>query len=250
MNHISAIIIDDEPSCTEMLSLMLQQYHPDVRLLGTSGSAAAGLVLLETLRPDLLFLDIQMSGGDGFSLLQQLHEIPFRIIFTTAYDQFAVRAIRFSALDYLLKPIDHEELSAALQRFRSLPSAAPEMARMNDFGLALKEHKVFEKLAVPALNEVRLVPVAEIAYLESDNNYTTIYQDDRRKIVSSRNIGYYEELLTACGFLRIHNSCLVNLRKISAYVKGKGGMVKLDNGVTLEVSSRRKEQLMKALFPG
>lgn len=249
MNHISAIIIDDEASCTEMLSLMLRQYHPDVQLLATAGSAAAGRALLETLRPDLLFLDIQMSGGDGFSLLQQFQEIPFRVIFTTAYDQFAIRAIRFSALDYLLKPIDHEELSAALQRFRSLPSAAPEMARMNDFGQALKERKVFEKLAVPALNEVKLVPVAEIAYLESDNNYTTIHLDDQRKIISSRNIGYYEELLETCGFLRIHNSCLVSLKKVNTYIRGKGGTVRLDNGVMLEVSSRRKEQLMKALLP-
>lgn len=252
MNHINAMIVDDEPGCTEMLSLLLRRYHPDVQLQATASSAAMGLSVLERLdpAPDIVFLDIQLGGGDGFSLLQQLPVIPFRVIFTTAFDQYAIRAVRFSALDYLLKPIDHQELSAALTRFRELQSGEEDRQRMNDFRLALRERSVFDKLAVPMLNEIKLIPVQDIAYLESDNNYTSICLDDCKRIVSSRNIGYYEELLRASGFLRIHNSCLVNLQKISTYVKGKGGSVKLDNGIELDVSSRRKEQLMKALFPG
>ena len=188
-----------------------------------------------------------MPGGDGFTLLQQLSDIPFKIIFTTAHDKYAIQAIKFSALDYLLKPIDNSELQIAIEKYREVKNTGSYSFSLNDFKKSLEQKKIFEKLAIPTPNDIRFIQVTKILYMESDNNYTTIYLENKESILSSKNIGYYEDILSGMNFFRIHNSFLVNLKKIERFIKGKNGSVQLENGVVIEVSVRRKDELLNIL---
>lgn len=250
MKKINVIIIEDEYNCTELLSHFLEVYHLDVVLLGSSNSISAGLLLIEKHRKelDLLFLDVQMPGGDGFTLLQSIPDLNFKIVFTTAFNQYAIRAIKFSALDYLLKPIDANELSLALDKFRDERDEKKSSSEnLISFKATLDGQKMFEKLAVATLSDIRFIHLDKINYFESDNNYSTIYLENNERIVSSKNIGYYEDLLMDNHFFRINNSNLINLKKVNRFIKGKTGSVELESGKTLPVSASKKETLLKLL---
>lgn len=248
MNKLNCIIIDDEPKCVEILSLMLRELHSGIHILDTASSAKQGLSVIEKHKAtlDLLFLDIQMPGGDGFSLLQQLSDIRFKIVFTTAYDQFAIKAIKFSALDYLLKPIDMKELGLALEKSHTIREMQAQ-SQIQDVAHMIRQRTPFTKLAVASLSEIKFIYLDKIRYLESDNNYTSIYTDNQQRLVSSKSIGYYEDLLEEANFFRINNSCLVNLKKIERFIKGKAGSVVLEDGKALTVSASRREKLLKLL---
>ncbi len=248
MSKINIIIIDDEPGCIELLWIMLQNTHTEMVLLDTAQSVEKGLAVVNKHRQqiDLLFLDIQMPGGDGFLLLQQLQHIPFKIIFTTAFDHFALKAIKFSALDYLLKPVESGELQHAVDKFLKEDNAKRQRM-LDNFKHQLDRQNLFNKLAVATLNEVSFIPIDKITYLESDNNYTTIFSEGRQRLVSSKNLGYYEELLAGNGFYRVSNSCLVNLKKINRFIKGKSGSIALEGGETLNVSASKKERLLQLM---
>ncbi len=249
MTKLNVVIIDDEIKSIETLSLLLTNYHHDVNILATANSISTGLSTIEKHNKDIdiLFLDIQMPDGDGFTLLQHLPEIKFKIIFTTAFDQHALKAIKFSALDYLLKPIDNKELEASLEKFRRLKNDKQHISSISNLKDALQQKTVFEKLAVTNLNEINFIELSKIRFLQSDNNYTTIHLDNNQQLVSSKNIGYYEELLEGNDFFRIHNSYLVNLKKIERFIKGKSGSVVIEGGITLDVSMRRKENLFERM---
>jgi two-component system LytT family response regulator len=253
MNTIHVIIIEDEYRCTELLIHLLQRYHQDVVVLGSADSIHTGLSLIKQHQKqlDLLFLDIQMPGGDGFTLLQNIPDLPVKVVFTTAYDHYALRAIKFSALEYLLKPLDAQELSIALDKFRDdRAKKMPISNNLSRFKSNLGNQKIFEKLAIATLTDIRFIHLSQVTYLESDNNYSTIYLEDNERIVSSKNIGYYEELLRESSFFRVNNSNLVNSKKIVRFIKGKTGSVELENGKTLLVSSSKKEALLKSLELG
>ena len=249
MNKINAIIIDDEPACIELLGLMLTKYHPEVEVLARAGSMTSGLTEIKKHEAGLhlLFLDIQMQGGDGFSLLQQLETPRFKIIFITAFDQFAIKAIKFSALDYLLKPIDREELAEAIKK---AGSAYPvRNAKIGNLQSGLKRQKPFDKLAVATHTDIRFISLDNISFMESDNNYTSIYLDDGTRLVSSKNIGHYESLLEDNNFLRVSNTNLVNLKKVLRFIKSKSGTLELEDGRLIQVSSAKKEKLLRTLDP-
>lgn len=248
MKMINAIIIDDESKCVELLTLMLESAHPEICILDTADGMASGLKAIQkhAHHLDLLFLDIQMQGGDGFTLLQNLDKPAFKIIFTTAFDQFAIRAFKFSALDYLLKPVDKDELLQAIEKFR-LNNSPADNERLGNFKTGLKQQKVFEKLAVATLTDIRFIPLHTISYLESDNNYTSIYLNDGQRVVSSRNIGYYETILEESNFFRLSNSNLVNLKKVLRFIKNKTGMVELEGGKIIQVSASKKEKLLRLM---
>lgn len=247
MNKINAIIIDDEPACIELLSLMLEKYHPEVTILARAGSMKSGLEEIQKheYHLHLLFLDIQMQGGDGFSLLQHLEAPRFKIIFITAFDQFAIRAFKFSALDYLLKPVDRDELAEAIRKFRVGSSAGS--SELGNLKTGLKHQKPFDKLAVATHTDIRFIALAGISYMESDNNYTSIYLDDGTRLVSSKNIGHYESLLEDSGFLRVSNTNIVNLKKVLRFIKSKSGTLELEDGRLIQVSSTKKEKLLRML---
>jgi len=249
MNKINAIIIDDEPACTELLSLMLEKYHPEVHVLAKADSMRSGLEKIQKHGNDLhlLFLDIQMQGGDGFSLLQQLEAPRFKIIFITAFDQFAIRAFKFSALDYLLKPVDRDELAEAIGKLKT--GSRENTAALGNLQAGLKQQKPFDKLAVATHTDIRFIALAGISFMESDNNYTSIYLDDGTRLVASKNIGHYETLLEDSGFMRVSNTNIVNLKKVVRFIKSKSGTLELGDGRLIQVSSAKKEKLLRMLDP-
>jgi len=243
---IKAIIIDDEVHCLDTLSLLLKEYCPDVQLMEQCRSAKQGLEAIEKYKPDLVFLDIEMPAMNGFEMLEQFSEIPFAIIFTTSYDQYAIKAIRFSALDYLLKPIDPNELVSAIKKVqeqRHLPVA--EQFQMLLKQIQGKEHH-FNKIPVPTSEGFELIPADQVLYCEANDNYTHLFLKNKNKIIACRTLKEMEEqLLDFPFFVRVHHSYLVNLNEVTKYVRGEGGYLVMSNGSTVNVSRSRKEALMK-----
>jgi two-component system LytT family response regulator len=243
---IKAILIDDEVHCLETLGLLLKEYCPEVLIMEQCRSAKKGIEAIEKIKPDLVFLDIEMPAMNGFEMLEQFTEIPFAIIFTTSYDQYAIKAIRFSALDYLLKPIDHNELAVAVKKVqeqRHLPIA--EQFQMLLRQVNGREYQ-FHKIAIPTIEGFELIPAEQVVRCEADDNYTYLYLKNKNKIVACRSLKEMEEQLHDFKFfVRVHHSYLVNLNEVTKYVRGEGGYLVMSDGSTVNVSRSRKDALMK-----
>lgn len=243
---IKAILVDDELHGLETLSILLTEYCPEVQVLEKCSSAKLALQAIEKIKPDLLFLDIEMPVMNGFELLEQFDKIPFSVIFTTSYDQYAIKAIRFSALDYLLKPVDPKELIVAVHKVdkqKNPPSNEQLQMLMNQ--LQQKESR-FTKIAVPTAQGFELVPADEIIRCEADDNYTHLFLKNKTKIIASRTLKEMEEQFVAFpNFLRVHHSYIVNLNEVTKYVRGDGGYLVMTDGTTVNVSRSRKDALLK-----
>jgi len=242
---IRAILIDDETHCLKTLDLLLKAYCPDVQVMEQCNAAKAGLAAIEKLQPDLVFLDIEMPVMTGFQMLEQFVKLPFTVIFTTGHDQYAIKAIRFSALDYLLKPIDKDELVSAVTKVKErlqLPVAEQFdmlLKKIND-----KSHH-FNKIAVPTSDGFELIPVSELVRCEANDNYTFLFVKNRAKIVACRTLKEIEEQLEAFDFfIRVHHSYLVNLNEVEKYIRGDGGYLIMSDSATVNVSRSRKEILL------
>ena len=246
---ITATIVDDEPYSCEALVTLLERYCPDVKVLDIRYSAASALKSINEQKPQILFLDIEMPHMNGFELLEKLSEIDFELIFTTSYDQYAIKAIRFSALDYLLKPIDWEELKKAVQKaVNSMQHPLPQqievlLQKLNHPTIAVN------KIAIPTMEGLQMVLVETIISCESDRNYTVLFLKNGQKIIASRTLKEIEEMLDDYSFARVHHSHLVNLNEVEKYMKGEGGYLLMSNGTTVDVSRSRKEILLKKLQP-
>jgi len=249
---LNILIIDDEPRAIVTLKSLIERFHPDLCITGVAVCEDAIQLnsLLKQQSADLLFLDIEMPGGSGIELLKKLGDLNFQVIFTTAHDQYAMQAIKASALDYLLKPIDKNDLDEAIAKFRRNRKNTDILQTLNSFLNPLKKDSVFEKLAVPTTSEVLFIPIKEILYLESDSNYTIIHLLNKNTITSSKNIGHYEQQLEFPQFMRIHNSYIVNISRITKLTRGKNATVLLETGKELEVSQRRRDELQKQLGIG
>lgn len=243
---IRVLIIDDEKHCCDNLQWQLKEYCSEVDVIGVINTAEKGLQQIQQLEPQLVFLDVEMPGMSGFEMLEALPNINFDIIFTTAFNQYAIRAIKFGALDYLLKPIDKDELREAVTKYlnrahhnslNQLTALLTHVRKSNDAS--------FQKIALPTLHGYELVPVGDIILCESSSNYTDIKLNDGRHMVISRTLKDIEELLDRPPFLRVHNSYLVNLDYAIRYVKGEGGYLVLNNDTTVPVSRSKKEELLK-----
>ena len=248
---IKAIIVDDEVHCLDTLSILVSDFCPDVQVMEQCISAKKALAAIETHQPDLVFLDIEMPVMNGFEFLEQFSEIPFSVVFTTSYNQYAIKAIRFSALDYLLKPIDPKELVAAIHKIQvqqHLPS--PEQFRMLKDQVHHKEN-TFTRIAMPTAEGFELIPASDVIRCEADDNYTHIYLKQKMKIIACRTLKDIEEQLQDfSSFIRVHHSYLVNLNEVTKYVRGEGGYLVMSDGTTVNVSRSRKELLLKKLQPG
>jgi two-component system LytT family response regulator len=246
---IRAIIIDDEQHCCDRLnSLLREDYSQLIRVEGTFLTAGEGLKAIQLFQPELLFLDVQLDDGTGFDLLRQLHEINFELIFTTAYEKYAVQAFKFSAIDYLLKPIDREDLKPAIGRLTGKIHKTDAAKKVDTLIHNLQGAP--RRICIPVMTGLVFVPVTDIIRCESDVNYTTLYLRDRQKLVVAKTLKEFEELLADYNFFRIHNSHLINLAYIKSYNKGKGGSVTMTDLATVEVASRRKEEFLKKLSEG
>jgi two-component system LytT family response regulator len=243
---IKAIIIDDEAHCIDTLTLQLQEYCPNVAVAASCRSAKEGLEAIQSLHPDVVFLDIEMPVMNGFQMLENLKSIPLSVIFTTSFDQYALKAIRFSALDYLLKPVDPKELIAAVHKIQSQPShALPEQFDML-FSRLQQKVTLFNKIAIPTTEGYELVNCADIVYCEADDNYTRFYMKDKKKITATRALKEVEEQLQELShFARIHHSYMVNMNEVTRYARGEGGYLVMGDGSTVNVSRSRKDTLMK-----
>ncbi len=245
---LKAILIDDEESSLSSLREKITRHCPQVTIIATCDNAQKGISTIDFLKPDIVFLDIEMPVMNGFLMLQQLTFKNFELIFTTAYDHYAIKAIRFSALDYLVKPIEIEELQQAIaraeeKRHQALPNQRLELL-LDNFG-----QKVHERLriAVPTNTGLEFLKVEQIIYLEASINYTHIFLKDDRKFTVSRTLKDFEEMLPPDTFLRIHHSHIINKNFAEKYIRGEGGQVVLSNGVVLDIAKRKKAEFLKAI---
>jgi two-component system, LytTR family, response regulator len=246
---IKVLIIDDEQHCIDRLVKLLSPSQNNlVEITGTALTVQDGIEKITLLKPDLIFLDVQINDKTGFDLLRALPEIDFAIIFTTAYEKFAIQAIKFSAIDYLLKPIDADDLNVALLKFMNERSQKITSQKI-DILLQNTQNKkdIPKKIIVPTVSGFEFLDIADIVRCQSDINYTTIYLKDKHKLVVAKTLKEFEEMLSGHSFFRVHNSHLINLAFIKSYNKGKGGSVKLVDGTEIEVSSRRKDEFLKRL---
>jgi len=247
MKIIKTIIIDDEEDGREALR-MAADYCPQLEIIAVCESAHDGLKAISEKKPDLVFLDIQMPHMSGFEMLQQLKTVDFQVIFVTAFDQYAIKAIKFSALDYLLKPIDIDELQTAVKKINVSENSDQNEYQLQALYKNIPKNKVVSKrFAVPTLEGLLFLNSSEIIFCKADGNYTTIYLTGKRELVVSKALGDFEEFLESEGFYRIHHSYLININHLQEYVKGEGGYVKLTEGYHADVSRRKKEQFLKQL---
>lgn len=245
---IKTIIIDDEPKSIRILSTMLQEYCPDITVLGTAQHAQEAIPLIRQVEPDLVFLDIEMPLANGFDLLDQLRPVNFEVIFVTAFNEYSLKAFRYSVLDYLLKPVGIEELQQAVQKATHNIQLKNFNMRLDNFMQNMKQPSLrLQKIALPAKEGVVLVPISDIIRCEARREYALFIIKNREKIISSKNIKEYEELLPDDIFFRVHNSHLINLNYIKVYHRGRGGHVEMEDGTLIEVATRRKEELLSRL---
>lgn len=245
---IRSILIDDEKHCRDSLSVTLKNHFPEIDLVAACTNIIEGQAAIEQLKPELVFLDVEIPPSTGFDLLQKLNAVSFEIIFTTAFDKYAVRAIKASALDFLLKPVGKEELGLAIERFKQKKSKNDSRQQMETLFANIRQlREPLKKIMLPSQNGFEYANVKDIIRLQSDSNYTTFYFTDKRKIVVSRTIKDYEDMLTGHDFFRVHQSHIINIQYIKTYVKGEGGIVIMQDGSEIDVSRRRKEEFLKAL---
>ncbi|MDQ6761430.1 MAG: LytTR family DNA-binding domain-containing protein [Bacteroidota bacterium] len=242
---LTAIIIDDEAKGRIALKQKLLDYCEEIQLAGEAENGLEGIKLIEKIQPDIVFLDIEMPRMDGFEMLHRLPEKNFHIIFTTAYDQYAIKAIKYAAFDYLLKPIDIEELKLSISKIHSHQQIhTGKKLELLDQNL-LKNN--FNKIAISTLEGLLFFDIGDIIHLEANSNYTTLYFNNRPKLLASKTLKDFEELLPADIFFRTHHSHLINLNYIKRYIRGDGGQIELQNGNYVDVSRRKKEDFLKAI---
>ena len=244
---ITAIIIDDEAKGRIALRKKLADYCPQVEVVAEAANGQEGLLLIGHHKPTVIFLDIEMPRMNGFEMLNELKEKNFHLIFTTAYDQYAIKAIKFAAFDYLLKPVDIEELKSAVAKIDI--SETSQTKKQADLLQQNLQHpkKLLYKLAIPTLEGLFFYNINDIIRLEANSNYTNIWFSNNTKILASKTLKEFEELLPEDIFFRTHHSHLINLNYIKRYIKGDGGQIELQNGSFVDVSRRKKEEFLKAI---
>lgn len=246
---INAIIVDDEQHCINRLNGLLHEHcGSSVRVLKSFNTVEAALAGSKQLQPDLVFLDMQIHDKTGFDLLNQINDINFDVIFTTAYEKYAVQAFKFSAVDYLLKPIDADELKQALDRLEARMSKIETARKIDALFSNMKATSAGTKrIGIHTVSGITYVPVSDIIRCESAINYTTVFMKDNRKLTVAKTLKEFEDMLADYNFFRVHNSHLVNLAFIKQYHKGKGGYISMSDHSEIEVSTRRKDDLLKKL---
>ena len=240
---INVLIIDDEKTNRKNIRELIEAHCPNLEVVGEADGVASGKEAIRHHTPDLVLLDIRMGDGDAFDLLDQLGSVNFKVIFITAYEEYALKAIKFSALDYLLKPVIPEELKAAVDK------AEKQIVKELNFQLSELSKNLQQvknkRIVLKTVDKLHFIPVQEIIRCEAEKNYTTFYLTEGRKIVVSGSLGDYEDILTEQGFYRLHKSHIVNLNFVESFEKSDGGTVLLTDGSHVPVALRKKNQLIE-----
>jgi len=250
MQTIKAFIVDDESQSRNFLNKMLQQYFPDISIVGQASTCDEGIHGIKEHNPNIVFLDIQMKGETGFDLLNRLPIINFSLIFTTAFDKYAIKAFRFNAIDYLLKPIVTDELIEAVNKvkYRTLDTQSSSKIQVEQLYHDIKNpQKIHDKIAIPTGEGFIVIPINEIVYCHADSNYTKFYLTDNKCLLSSYTLKQYDEILTTQSFFRAHRSYLINLDHIKSYRRGEGGGIVMSNGHEIELARTHKDEFMHLL---
>ncbi len=232
---IKAIVVDDEKQAQDLLCLLLDEYFDDVEVIGVASSALEGIKLIQKGHPDVLFLDVQMPHGSGFDLLESIPDRKFEVVFTSAHQEFALKAIKEEAKDFLVKPIDIDDLEAAINRIRKNRKEVSDTA------------DITSKIQIPFNGGIRFIAPTDIIHAEGDGNYTTLFLEGGEKMVVTKNMKMIEQMLPQQGFFRSHNSHLINLSYVQEFNRSDGGYVVMSNGTHVPLSRRKREEFIVLL---
>lgn len=243
-----AVIVDDELGARESLSKMLEKNCKNIQVVAKADNMMNAFIEITNHQPDLVFLDIEMPNGNAFDLLEKFKEINFNIIFVTAYDHYAIKAIKFSAIDYILKPVDPEELIKAVSRFESQHESKTSLdKKFKNLLSNVKPENKLKKVGIPDGDGLLFINLTDIIRCDSDGNYTYFLLTSGKKIVASRTLGEYEQMFAEDNFFRVHRSHLINLEHVKKYIKGEGGYVIMSDNSQVEVSRRNKNEFLEKL---
>ncbi len=247
MEKIKAVIIDDELNSLQNLKQKIEEFCPQIQVLASTQKPEEGILIIKEVRPDVVFLDIEMPRMSGFRMLEEIGEYDFDIIFTTAYNHYSIDAIRISAFDYLIKPIGIDELQKAVERLdKTLNRHTKE--KIDILKKSLDENKSQEdKIAISTTEGIEFISIKNILHIDSKSNYSKIYLTEGKTMLVSKILKDFEEILTPYNFYRIHNSHLINLNHIKKYIRSKGGQVMLQDGTHIDISRRKKEEFLKMI---
>jgi two-component system LytT family response regulator len=243
---IRCVLIDDESNSLEMMEWLLKTYNPEVKIEAMCNSAAKGIEAINKYKPDVIFLDIEMPHMNGFDMLEQFDKLFFDIVFCTAYDQFAIKAFRYSALNYLLKPVDPEDLKETIRRLED-KKAAPSRDQIDLLLQNMRQvvKPSVQRIALTTNDGLIFVSTNEILYCQAESNYTFIVLKGGKKILVSKVLKDIDETLSGNDFFRVHNSYLINLNHIAKFVRGEGGYVIMDDGANISISRTRRQEFME-----
>ena len=245
MKKLTAVLVEDLPIALQMLKDDLTTHHPEIDVIGTAKSVVEAAKILQKNQPDILFLDIMLGDGTGFDILEIIPNLKSKIIFVTASDEFAIKAFKFAAIDYILKPYSLKDLSIAIEKATN--QIAPESAQLEVLKQSISNTNQPKKISLATSEKIVVVSLDEIIRCESDNNYTTFYLENQSKILVSKTLKYYADLLSEHQFLRVHQSHLVNIKFIKEFIKSDGGYLVLTDKKTVPVSVRKRSEVLEAL---
>lgn len=242
---ITAVLVDDEKNALDVLEMQLSRYCKDVQVLASCDGGIKGIAAIKKYNPDLVFVDIEMPHKNGFDVLNETKELSYHVIFTTAYDQFAIKAFKFSALDYLLKPVDITELQAAVEKVKNKKDNGGLDEKIKTLLQQLQPQKLTHKIALPVGDAMQFMEPDDIIRCESDSNYTHIFLANGKKITMAKTLKEVEENINGSPFFRIHQSHLVNMNHISKYIKGDNAYVVMKDGSQIGISRNKKEAFLE-----
>ncbi|MDP4150097.1 MAG: LytTR family DNA-binding domain-containing protein [Bacteroidota bacterium] len=242
---MNCIIVDDEPKNVRVLTAMLAEFCPDTSVIGVAANAGEAEKIISKSQPDLVFLDVEMPYGNAFDLLDRLMPVNFEVVFVTAFNDYTLKAFKYSALDYLLKPVNIGELRAAVQKASEKLRLRNMNKQLHNLLANLKQPNASTyKLALPSMEGLVFVMTDKIMRCEASGGYTVFHMKEGEKILSAKNIKEYEEILPPLIFMRVHNSHIINLMCIKKYHKGRGGYIEMEDQALIEVASRRKTEFL------
>jgi two-component system LytT family response regulator len=243
---IRCVLIDDESNSLEMMEWLLKTYCPQVQIAAMCNAASKGIEAINLYKPDVVFLDIEMPHMNGFDMLEQFDKLSFDVVFCTAYDQFAIKAFKYSALNYLLKPVDPEDLKETIRRIEEKNQApSKEQIELLFQNIRQTAKTPAQRIALTTGDGMIFVPTSDILYCQAESNYTSVVLTGGKKVLVSKVLKEIDETLSGSDFFRIHNSYLINLNHIKKYVRGEGGYIIMDDGANISISRNKRQEFME-----